>query len=817
METETLRIHQISECTICRGSLRSETTVYCAACLSRYHPDCFADHAQCAVIGCMETRVVRPLENATEVATEAQLPVKRVRKSKVTSSKSTLIVAMFALTITTGIGVYSLKNMNDRLEFLSQNLQSPEPKAEPPKAARVLTDEERLSDVKRLNAIARARTGTQQSEAIAKLALYLNDHVAIRQEAARLLGTMPADSSEYLLKALNHWDQSTRQTISEALIVQFDKHPKVLLGLTAMLDDKDPIVRAQAASTLEEIGEDAHSSLNKVLLLFDDENDKVRFRALMAARAITTKEQGSISFEAFKKALKSPDAAVQGQALENICDLVREDIIQDKTLVLNLLIQGLQDPNGSVRSQAAYALSSFGTDFPKATAPAMPALMKATKDKESNVRLWTIETIGQIGKSDPRSFEALLPALLDGERGVRQKATDHLSRMTLTSKQLLPLLVSALKNPSAAIRAFAAQRIGRLSNDPITTSFVTQFMGTVNDKDRYIRRSILSTLGEMGPRAEAAVPLLITVLKDPQSKIEKDEVIACIGRTGKNSALIFKPLFEVITAGPERLGNYALKVLLNSACPIAQCLPRMIDALKHPSKDLRLKALQLIRRQGLDGKAATPSLIEMLSDPKNNEIKQQVIQTLAEVAVESPKSILAVLPMLRGNERDTPINAIVGFMLRIRKKALFEDSRISAPALKLLSEALNDEHTLVRCYAANAIQRLGSHGSDAIPGLIQTLGDEIPEVRDAASEALIAIGPKVIPTVSRAFLKNNENEDVKVQVARILGELGAHSKDQLESLRLVLENGKLKNKETRTAIKDAMSKIRRSVRRESKK
>ena len=47
-------------CSFCRGGLVRVDTVYCASCLAPHHAECFAEHGRCSVMGCGETRVVRP-------------------------------------------------------------------------------------------------------------------------------------------------------------------------------------------------------------------------------------------------------------------------------------------------------------------------------------------------------------------------------------------------------------------------------------------------------------------------------------------------------------------------------------------------------------------------------------------------------------------------------------------------------------------------------------------------------------------------------------------------------------------------------------
>jgi len=52
-------------CAYCKDALPREEAVYCAACLTPQHKDCFAEHGRCAAAGCGETRYVESRVSAT--------------------------------------------------------------------------------------------------------------------------------------------------------------------------------------------------------------------------------------------------------------------------------------------------------------------------------------------------------------------------------------------------------------------------------------------------------------------------------------------------------------------------------------------------------------------------------------------------------------------------------------------------------------------------------------------------------------------------------------------------------------------------------
>lgn len=54
------RLNVRLSCAFCHGEAARGDTVYCAACLAPHHAECFAAHGTCSVLGCQETRTVRP-------------------------------------------------------------------------------------------------------------------------------------------------------------------------------------------------------------------------------------------------------------------------------------------------------------------------------------------------------------------------------------------------------------------------------------------------------------------------------------------------------------------------------------------------------------------------------------------------------------------------------------------------------------------------------------------------------------------------------------------------------------------------------------
>jgi transcriptional/translational regulatory protein YebC/TACO1 len=73
-----------------------------------------------------------------------------------------------------------------------------------------------------------------------------------------------------------------------------------------------------------------------------------------------------------------------------------------------------------------------------------------------------------------------------------------------------------------------------------------------------------------------------------------------------------------------------------------------------------------------------------------------------------------------------------------------------------------------------------------VQAAIQSLGDESEDVREAAFEALVNIGPEAIPALTQA-LRENKDKDVRWAAATVMGEIGPEAAEAIPALTQALE------------------------------
>jgi HEAT repeat protein len=150
----------------------------------------------------------------------------------------------------------------------------------------------------------------------------------------------------------------------------------------------------------------------------------------------------------------------------------------------------------------------------------------------------------------------------------------------------------------------------------------------------------------------------------------------------------------------------------------------------------------------------------------------------------------------------------------------------TGPAAKLavpfLRQALKDHEPVVRGNAAAALAHIGTDAKEATGELRSLLDDKVTHVRFYAAYALIKLDAaqhgRAFPVILDSIKNKNEPHELREQFILVLATLGTLAKEAMPILETITEDRE-ERKSTRSAASEALSIIRRSVRKrvESKK
>jgi len=157
-----------------------------------------------------------------------------------------------------------------------------------------------------------------------------------------------------------------------------------------------------------------------------------------------------------------------------------KDDLKDTRYIPNL-INALKDENRRVAINAARALGRMGADAKSS----LPVLSKvAVSDRHFSVRTYAVDALSLIGKESPVTINTFVNLMLNGRsEKILVYATKAFSTLGPSAEPAVSQLIEALKSGNAGVKKHVAK-----------------------------------TLGNIGPRAKAALPTLEIVAQHDSSK-----------------------------------------------------------------------------------------------------------------------------------------------------------------------------------------------------------------------------------------------------------------------------------------------------------
>jgi len=180
---------------------------------------------------------------------------------------------------------------------------------------------------------------------------------------------------------------------------------------------------------------------------------------------------------------------------------------------LSVWVKELEAPNVTARSRAAQVLGEMGT---KARSAA-PALMRALKDLDWEVRRDAVVALAEVGGELKLTVPALTEALKDSEQPVRLSAVKSLGKIGLKNPELaVPPLMGAFKAQDELVQGYAASHLAKIG-EPAVPALCRGLM----DDDQRARVWSAHALGRIGFTARPAVPALTKALQDKDREVRR--------------------------------------------------------------------------------------------------------------------------------------------------------------------------------------------------------------------------------------------------------------------------------------------------------
>lgn len=262
------------------------------------------------------------------------------------------------------------------------------------------------------------------------------------------------------------------------------------------------------------------------------------------------------------------------------------------------------------------------------------------------------------------------------------------------------IITSLVQEEDDEYREVAVYNLGRFGTSAVTSA-VSSMMDALKSKDHQVRSRAASTLGEIGPKAEKAIPALVQVAQDQSTNV-RVHVLEALGTIGKAD-------------------------------------PGVVDALTRALEDkgtmVRVQATTALGQIAPNNNRITTALLKALDD-KEIVVRVEAIRALGKISPANNTIATAILKAL--DDKETLVReTVVDVIGRSTNKTI----------LSGLLKALKDRESEVRWSALRELGRLSPSQAQLIgtPQEMATIlrdiskNDPDPDLREDAAEMLKSI------------------------------------------------------------------------------
>jgi HEAT repeat protein len=424
------------------------------------------------------------------------------------------------------------------------------------------------------------------------------------------------------------------------------------------------------------------------------------------------------------------------------------------------------DPSDTVRLGLARALGEL----------VQARTREGTQRERRERRLWGLSLSRRhaVPAVDPvaLTLQTLRSALTDPAAAVRAAAAEALGRLdTGFAAEVAPDLHARLADADETVRERAAEALGAVgAGDPRSVEALTTMLSNPSPA---LRLSAARALGQLKEAAASAVPALVALFQDADEGIRAAAADA-VGRIGTLPGGAATALATGLVNGDNLVRARTAESLGAVGEAAAEVAPLLVEAAADQNDMVRAKAVEALGKIGeAAAEVAVPRLVHALRDP-DNWVRTLAAEALGQMGEAAEEAVPALIRSLTTGNPQVRANAA---------EALGKLGTVARPAVSALERAAAEEAPTVRAQAVLALGAIGTPTSTTVSAVRAALADTDPLTRAAAAVAFGAWG-EADEDVCRALigLLGDANDEVKVRVIRVLPRLAGGTPEVVEGL-----------------------------------
>jgi HEAT repeat protein len=397
---------------------------------------------------------------------------------------------------------------------------------------------------------------------------------------------------------------------------------------------------------------------------------------------------------------------------------------QDKQARIQLkqLLADLKGEDEEFKLDAIIELAEWGPE----AAVAIPELIAAIRSRNEDFRLNAAITLGKIGQ---KAVPELAKLLASDDADTRYYAVAALSWIGPHAKETVGAVVKLLADKDDGVRCKAVYALPRIAAGAKLA--VPVLIAAMDDKNEDARAAAVEALARFG---KESVPALLAVLlgKDQAKARQAAAALGAIGADAKDAIGKLQPW---LIGGDNDNRTVAAETLAKIG---AASIPTLVKATRDNNPATRMAAVDALNQIGA---TAAADLLDALGS-QHADVRRQAALRLAQMRISDKMVVLG------------------------------------------LAYALRDADEMVRYYAAEGLQQLGSQAKPAAPKLKEALIDLNFNVRQTAWYALANIDENPQPLLKKYL--SDKNARLRINAAGLLA-VNADDKEAQAVLRAGLK------------------------------
>ncbi|MEZ6090621.1 MAG: HEAT repeat domain-containing protein [Pirellulaceae bacterium] len=500
------------------------------------------------------------------------------------------------------------------------------------------------------------------------------------------------------------------------------------------------------------VGDQRIAAINGLTALLDSEDPNVRVRS-----AYTLGYLASGNVDVAKELIElatDNDPQVRKTAIKSLIK-----IKAPSELTMPIWTKTLQGSDPDAIMQVIHSMAELGDE-------AIPALRNALKHSEA--AYWALLVVSELGPNASSLMPEVLALIDHAQPEIQLQAIIALGKIKGDGAKVVPALVAALNRTDTTLASKYAIcfALSEYPDQPAGAEALrATFQGATDVELKLLSGWSLLKVEPNTPLRSEAIQAVIAGLSAPQQRI-RQLAVAALGdiKPGADgpSPLVLKAMTDAMRDSDPAVIRQVVDVVAQKGI---DAMPVIKAGLANDV--LRPVAIELTRRLGADAAPLVPQLIDILKQSEQPEQTREVAFALASVG---PAASDAVEPLLA----------------------------------RLQSEPAAVKYSV--CYA---LGNIGAEKELVTPRLVAYLESDDEFLKLAAVWSLLKLHPEKdqfvaqsVPLLSAAL--KNDNEIVRIESAKTLGNLGAAASASLDDLKaLSIDESSF----VRQAAADAIRKI----------